>query len=122
MREKISVIGVKRLGDDEFLLQVDHEVSLDAIKPAGQMLVDSDELAFVYLLEKNNDYTYVLIKEETWTELGKAVMSKSRVYLDNGVEKMELVDFIDELSYLIENIKGNSNYGEAMVAKVEAIF
>lgn len=122
MREKISVIGVKRLGDDELFLQVDHEVNLDAIKPAGQMLVDSDELAFVYLLEKNNDYTYVLIKEETWTELVKAVMSKSRVYLDNGVEKMELVDFIDELNYLIENIKGNSNYGEAMVAKVEAIF
>jgi hypothetical protein len=84
--------------------------------------VDSDELAFVYLLENENDYTYLVIKEETWSELKKGVEEQENVFVSNGTEQLVLIDFYEELNYLIENIKGNSNYGDAMVAKVEEIF
>ncbi|HYK71897.1 MAG TPA: hypothetical protein VEV44_02035 [Pseudoneobacillus sp.] len=42
--------------------------------------------------------------------------------LFNQKETLPLPLFNEELEYLIENIRGNSNYGEAMVEKVESIF
>jgi hypothetical protein len=35
---------------------------------------------------------------------------------------IELTDIHDELSYLLENIKGNANYGEEMEKKVVETF
>lgn len=122
MREKISVIGVKATIENELLLQINSEISISSLKPLGQMLVDSDGLSFVYLLEKNNEYTYMIIKEEIWPKLKWAMEEKATVLLANDKEQIELVNFLDELSYLVENIKGNSNYGEDMVTKVEAGF
>lgn len=47
---------------------------------------------------------------------------KLPVYLTNEENKIELINFYEELEYLISNIKGNSNYGDEMVTKVESTF
>lgn len=122
MREKINVIGTETTNENELNLLVSNVGSYDSLKPMGQMLVDSDEVSFVYLLEKETEYTYVIINEDNWQKLKWAIENNAIISLSNGSDKIELVDFLDELNYLIENIKGNSNYGEAMVTKVEAIF
>lgn len=122
MREKISVIGAKTTIENELHLQINNEISVRSLKALGQMLVDSDGLSFVYLIEKNNEYTYAIIKEDVWPQLKWAMEEKAAVRLSNDHESIELVDFLDELNYLVDNIKGNSNYGEDMVTKVEEIF
>lgn len=122
MREKINLIGTKATDEKELKLFISNDLNVENMKPLGQMLVDSDEVSFVYLIEKDNEYTYVMIKEETWPQLKGAIEHNVVVTLCTERGKIELVDFLDELSYLIENIKGNSNYGERMVTKVEEIF
>ena len=86
------------------------------------MLVDSDGLSFIYLLEKEEDYTYIVIPNTVWNEIKIALTEQLPVYLSNQSERNLIKQFHEELSYLIENIKGNSNYGEKMVNEVEAIF
>lgn len=122
MREKINVSGVKPTEENELRLLVSNDISLNSLKPLGQMLVDSDEISFVYLLEKDNEYTYLMLKEDNWTQLKWALEKNAVVSLSTEHSTIELDGFLDELTYLIENIKGNSNYGEAMVTKVEEIF
>lgn len=120
MREKITINNSKLIDDQELILQT--EDSINELNPTGQMLVDSDHLSFIYIAEKNDVYTYIALHEETWANLKTALELKIPVFIANESEKLELVGIIDELQYLIENIKGNSNYGEEMVTKVEYTF
>jgi hypothetical protein len=86
------------------------------------MLVDSDGCSFIYLLENADTYTYISIPEIVWNDLKTAVSKNLPVIVTNGSERIFLTNFQEELNYLIENIKGNSNYGEEMVNKVETVF
>lgn len=122
MRKKIYITGAQITNEQELHLQIEPDVLLTEIKPAGQMLVDSDDLSFVYLLEKDDDYTYLVIKDEFWPLLKKGIEGQTSVFLKHEDIKLELDQFFEELEYLVENIKGNSNYGETMVAKVEEVF
>lgn len=108
--------------NEELLLRVEEGTSISAMKPMGQMLVDSDHLSFIYVVDMQDDYTYISIPEGTWPELKKALDQHADVYISDQKERLLLTEFHEELSYLIENIKGNSNYGERMVEKVEALF
>ncbi|WP_042349475.1 hypothetical protein [Bacillus massiliigorillae] len=96
--------------------------SLADIKPKGQMLVDSDQFAFVYIVECENEYMYLSLPENTWPELNEVCKHQSPVVLSNDVEEIELPQFVEELLYLIDNIKDNANYGEEMGLKVEKVF
>lgn len=122
MREKLLVIKTNTTEKNEIALQVEPETNLSEVKATGQMLVDSDGLSFVYVLEINDEYTYLAIQEDFWPELKRGMDSQLNVYLSNSTEQLELVNFFEELEYLVENIKGNGNYGEEMVTKVEACF
>lgn len=122
MREKMYITAMKNTDMNEIELWVQEETTLTELVPAGQMLVDSDEISFTYLLEKNDEYTYLMIGEETWSDLYHAIKKNARVTITNGHERKELINFREELEYLVENIKGNSNYGEKMVERVEAVF
>lgn len=122
MRDKIYITNAIYENSKELRLQVDSGIVLKDLKPTGQMLVDSDHFSFIYLVEKDNEYIYIVSKDEVWSEFRKAIEADVPVYLTNGTERFELSGFLEELSYLIENIKGNSNYGEEMVAKVEETF
>lgn len=122
MREKINVVSATIKNEKELYLKVNPEIKIEPLQPLGQMLVDSDETSFIYLLEKDDEYTYLGIKEEIWAFLKKGMEEKYTVYLTNDSGQCELSSFYDELEYLVENIKGNGNYGEEMVTKVEACF
>ncbi|MFN2747140.1 MULTISPECIES: hypothetical protein [Bacillus] len=91
-------------------------------KPAGRMLADSDHFAFVYILEQGESFQYVILNEAIWSELKSALDKKLPVFLKIGNESMELSGFHDELAYLIDNIKGNANYGEEMEERVKKVF
>ncbi len=106
----------------ELLLEIDSTLSVKDFEPREQMLVDSDHLSFIYITEKNDDYTYIMLHESLWQQLKQALVFNGGVYLHDGKEKLKLPLFQEELQYLIENIRGNSNYGDEMVEKVEAMF
>jgi Family of unknown function (UPF0738) len=122
MSEKLVIHRVSVNNQKEIQMEVEQQISLNQYRASGQMLVDSDGLSFVYLLEKEEDYTYIVIPNTVWKELKTALTEQLPVYLSNQSERLLLNQFHEELSYLIENIKGNSNYGEKMVTEVEAIF
>lgn len=122
MSEKLVIHRVSVNNQKEIQMEIDQQISLNQYRASGQMLVDSDGLSFVYLLEKEEDYTYIVIPNTVWKELKTALTEQLLVYLSNQSERLLLNQFHEELSYLIENIKGNSNYGEKMVNEVEAIF
>lgn len=87
----------------------------------GRMLIDSANKAFVYLLENEHDeYLGVILPEHTWELLHNERLGKKQVFLQP--QQIELVHFFDELTYLLENIRGNLNYGEELVQKVEHYF
>lgn len=121
MKKKIKIMNAEWNNNEKLVLQVEEGVSILEMKPMGQMLVDSDHFSFIYVVDIHDDYTYISIPESTWTELKKALEHHINVYISDQKEHLLLTDFHEELSYLIENIKGNSNYGEEMVEKVEAL-
>jgi hypothetical protein len=90
---------------------------------AMRMLVDSDALSFLYVLETGNDLIYVDLGEEHWENIDKAADAGLDAVLHlNSDNKITLSALVSEMEYLVENIKGNANYGEKMVSKVEASF
>jgi len=93
-----------------------------SMKAKGQMLVDSDQLAFIYLLETDEDFIYAGLPHTIWSKLKEAVDKSLPVLLKINDSEVELVQIIDELRYLIDNIKGNANYGEEMETKVTEVF
>jgi hypothetical protein len=96
--------------------------TLKDLQPAGQILVDSDNFSFIYLMEGQVEYTYIVLPEGIWPILKKALDEALPVYITYEDVHIQLSDFLEELDYVISNIKGNSNYGKEMVAKVEEIF
>ncbi len=123
MNNKLTVTNaIFQEKDNELILSLEQGYNTASIKPMEQMLVDSDHLAFVYILEVNDDYTYLILPEHLWRYLRDANQANAIVKLTNGNSELILPAFHDELSYLVENISGNSNYGEHMVEKVESIF
>ena len=122
MREKIHVEKVIRNEENDVILLVNNDFPVSEIITTGQMLVDSSELAFVYIVEKNDSFIYVKLGENTWPILKEELESNRNFKLSNGKQISELPNLREELLYLIDNIKGNSNYGEEMVTKVEECF
>jgi hypothetical protein len=96
--------------------------SLDNLHPGRQILVDSDQFSFIYLMEGQDDYTYIVLPERIWPLMKKAQDEAMSVWVTNQDGQVELADFQEELEYVISNIKGNSNYGKEMVTKVEEVF
>lgn len=94
----------------------------EAIEASGQMLADSDNQAFVYLLDTGTDYIYAQFDIHTWPALTKALQLKNVPLLIWGKQIMPLAEFHEELWMLVENIEGNDNYGEAFRVAVEQAF
>ncbi|WP_254871060.1 hypothetical protein [Bacillus sp. Marseille-Q1617] len=95
---------------------------LKGLKPACQIIADSDRFAFVYLAENEEEYVYLYLEEGIWGELRKALKENASVIVESSDESLELDQFNEELNYLISNIEGNGNYGDEMVKKVESVF
>ncbi|RIW27246.1 hypothetical protein D3H55_23215 [Bacillus salacetis] len=121
MRKKIHLTKPDLL-EEKLVLHSSDEVTESNLKPAGQVLVDSDNFSFVYFAESEEDYVLIHIQEECWEALKSAFEQKLPVFAGLGEIQFELEGLHHELEFLIENIEGNSNYGEEMVKKVEAVF
>ncbi|WLR53819.1 hypothetical protein LC048_15005 [Mesobacillus subterraneus] len=121
MSQKILITDAK-LENNELLLSTDIETDLGSFAATGQMLVDSDQLSFIYIIDKEDGYHYVTIPAGTWSVIQEGMQAGPETYLTNNGGKLKLEGFHSEMEYLIENIIGNSNYGEKMVAKVEQVF
>lgn len=121
MNEKVHITSAK-IENNILFLNVDKNIEFSNIVAKEQMLVDSDHFSFVYIIEVNEEFTYIVLSEEIWPTLKVGLENSVSPVLFNQKETLPLPLFNEELEYLIENIRGNSNYGEAMVEKVESIF
>lgn len=122
MSKKILITDAK-IENNELFLSTDTGTDLGGFAATGQMLVDSDQLSFIYILDQEDGYQYVTIPEGAWSGIQRGLQAGLEVFLTtkNG-GKLKLEGFQGEMEYLIANITGNSNYGEEMVAKVEQVF
>ncbi|MEH6988821.1 MULTISPECIES: hypothetical protein [Bacillales] len=121
MKQKLTIVNAEWIGN-ELILGIESG-TVSGLTAMQQILADSDNLSFIYIAEKNDDYTYISLPETVWPELKKALDGRMRVYAsDINQARLELAGFHEELGDLIENIRGNSNYGNEMVEKVENVF
>lgn len=93
------------------------EDSIEGLEEVGQMLVDSDNYGFTYILDDGQSYSYLIFVEETWSMLHE---NKGKKLVVN--ETLELKHFQEELDYILDNIEGNNNYGKEFVSAVEKTF
>jgi hypothetical protein len=97
------------------------------LQATGSMLVDSDHLALIYILENDTDFIYVAIGNDHWINLSEAIEKELEVELqikttNNDLHKIELENITAEFAYLKDNIADNANYGEEMVNKFSEVF
>lgn len=121
MRKNIYLTKAELL-EDSLLLHSSEKSNEQNLQPAGQVIVDSENYSFVYLAESDDDYVLLHIQEGCWPALKEGIKQNIKVVADLGETNFELEGLHHELDFLIENIEGNSNYGDEMVKKVESIF
>ncbi|MBO0962603.1 hypothetical protein J1P26_23180 [Neobacillus sp. MM2021_6] len=119
MQKRITILKAN-MQESKLLLESNEPIN--GLVPGEQILVDSDHYSFIYLMENQEDYTYIVLPEELWSSLKAANEQGIPVCLLFEGEQIELLNFHDELEYVISNIKGNSNYGNEMVTRVDRIF
>ncbi|WP_332689159.1 hypothetical protein [Halalkalibacter lacteus] len=94
-----------------------------SLQASNRMLVDSDGLAFVYILEDDSAFYYVSFPQETWSMLKDIYDQEATLMLIPADDvQIELTSLQEELAFLTGNIEGNSNYGEEMERAVQEIF
>ncbi len=108
--------------NNEKLLLISKQDEEVTLSPTGRMLVDSDGVSFIYILETNDTYVYVSIPKEYWSNLKKALNQHSTVLFIINNHEITLEGLEEELLYLISNINGNANYGDEMAKEVERVF
>lgn len=121
MRTKIHIKEAS-IQNSELLLEPDEIFEATNFIAKEQVLADSDHQAFIYLIEKNDEYSYISLPESIWSFLCIAIKEDYPVFIALDETKFELSGIVEELNDLLENIKGNSNYGEAFTVKVEQVF
>ncbi|MGG4468052.1 hypothetical protein ABER68_08505 [Paenibacillus alvei] len=121
MKEKLQVLNAE-MTESNLILKVEESYPVNELSAKGQILVDSDAFAFIYLAEKGDQYVYIVLGKDIWPSLKKGLEVELPVYLSNGQNNLELAEWKEEMEYLIDNIEGNGNYGEEMEASVTAVF
>ncbi|WP_078548051.1 UPF0738 family protein [Litchfieldia alkalitelluris] len=122
MQNRIEV-STSTLKDNTLEFQlVDNNIEISSMKVTGQMLVDSDNLSFIYIVETNDEYVYLSFPTSVWGSLRKLIEDKLIPVLRQNGQEIVLEGIAEELTYLVQNIEGNANYGEEMVSMVEETF
>jgi len=112
-----KIYKVLKHGTNHFTL-ADHI----AFVPTGQVIADSDALAFIYIVEEDEQYSYLTFGQELWIDLLVHIQKGQNPVIEVGDKSIVLDGMIDELTSLLFNIEGNCNYGESFVEAVEKIF
>ncbi len=93
------------------------------IMPEGRMLVDSENLAFIYILDVEEEFIYISFPVVVWEDIKNVLDEQLPLFIFVSEEvKIPLTMFHEELEFLISNIEENSNYGDSMVQAVSNIF
>lgn len=91
-------------------------------QPAGQVIVDSDDFAFIYLVDTGDAYGYLRFPPNVWPQLVQILEQQQDPTLQFGEQTVVLQSFYEELQNLMLNIEGNNNYGQPFTDAVEKVF
>ena len=105
-----------------FTFSVNENAEQHKMKPAGQLIADSDHYAFVYLCDAGDAYAYIRFEPVVWPALVEVLKQEKDPTLHIGEQSCTLLHFFEELQMLVYNIEGNSNYGDEFVRIVEHAF
>lgn len=109
--------------DEELLtFSVNENVEYDKMTPAGQVIADSDNFAFVYLCDVGDNYAYIRFEQPVWHVLVQTLVQQQNPTVQMNDTSIVLRHFFEELQMLVYNIEGNGNYGDAFVSAVEQAF
>jgi len=122
MRKMLGINGININEDGLFLLIDDTKMDLEQCHEVGTMIADSDQGSLLYILEENEEFVYVTVPYEYWSDLKKANDQNLNVFLKVGEKSLSLNNWNEELTYLIQNVEGNFNYGEEFVKQVQSAF
>lgn len=120
-RQLRKIIEVQKINEQTFQFIVNENELNDQIQGAGQVIADSDNFAFIYLLDAGEAYVHLRIEAEHWATL-VTMLQAPELFVTDGTVTLPLPNFKEELTALLFNIEGNDNYGTAFVAQVEATF
>ncbi|WP_437830802.1 hypothetical protein ACQRXC_04580 [Niallia taxi] len=121
MTEKLQILNAE-IAETKVILKVDESYPVSQLTPKGQILVDSDSFAFIYIAEKEDEYIYIVLHKGIWPSIKEGLAANLKLYISNGNDNLELIDWKEEMEYLIDNIEGNGNYGEEMEQAVTSVF
>ena len=121
MRNVYTVKQVEMIHNEvQFILNEKKQFS--QLQSTGQVIVDSDNETFLYIIEENNAYSYVSFEKQVWPQLLQMILSDQKPFLCVEDGQFELIQFAEELTALLYNIEGNGNYGDSFVKSVEEAF
>lgn len=79
---KIYTIETSNFEQDQLHFSLnDNEGNLQ-LKPAGQLIADSDDFAFIYLLDAGEGYHYLRFPPSSWENLVHILQKKKTQYCD----------------------------------------
>ncbi|MEY8348474.1 hypothetical protein AALF16_09210 [Bacillus cereus] len=122
MQNKIQVKSVEERENALIFCAENTEIQVEELKARNHVLVDSDHLSFLYILENEAAFIYVSIPHTCWEAMNSAMKSEKAMFVRVNNTEIELEQLKEEVEYLIENIEGNANYGEELVTAVEKVF
>ncbi len=119
-RQLRKTITVQQINEQTYQFIVNENELNDQMRGAEQVLADSDNFAFIYLVDVGDAYVYLRIEKQHWPQLAKVM--EQQLTVTDGQTTLTLPGFTEQFIALLYNIEGNDNYGEAFVTEVEATF
>lgn len=118
---KTYLVEAAQATNDEILFTLQSEPE-GKWTTANRVITNSDDMAFVYAIDENNEFSYLVFPQAMWHYLLKTMQLEKDPSVVIRSEKVVLSGLYEEIQALIYNIEGNSNYGEAFVTAVEEAF
>ncbi|GGI14947.1 hypothetical protein [Gottfriedia solisilvae] len=123
MRKMVQINEITFNNENAMMLIIEnHTLNLANCHEVGTMIADSDQSSLLYIIEENEEFVYVTVPVEYWPEMKKAYDLKSEVFLQVGEAKFPLENWQNELTFLVQNVDGNFNYGEEFVKQIQSVF
>lgn len=110
-------IYVDEIKYEEKALKCHAEQGIKGMTAASRMIVDSDNMSFIYLLDDGEEFQRVHFVKETWSMLND--FKDTQIVLNDEVI---LTDFWEEMDFLLDNIVDNNNYGKEFESAVREQF
>lgn len=110
-------IYVDEIKFEEETLKCHADADLTGMTAASRMIVDSDNMSFIYLLDDGDAFRRVHFVKETWSMLNDYRNKEIKL---NG--RIALADFWEEMDFLLDNIVDNNNYGREFESAVREQF